>query len=130
MMPLALLAWLLPVATGVCLVALARPFGGAHLESAPGTICLGSALGIGVSSAFFFGWTLLGWNGGWPVVAVEAGVGESLRRLVGTRGIVYGIDRFGASAPTADLAEEYGFTPDQLAGTVIEHLRTDWSAES
>ncbi|MBW2666569.1 MAG: transketolase [Deltaproteobacteria bacterium] len=73
--------------------------------------------------------SLLG-DGSTPVVAVEAGVGESLRRLVGTLGIVYGIDRFGASAPAADLAEEFGFTPDQLAGTVIEQLRKDWSAES
>ena len=68
--------------------------------------------------------TLLG-DGSTPVVAVEAGVGESLRRLVGARGIVYGIDRFGASAPTPDLAEEFGFTPDQLAGSVIEHLHQD-----
>jgi transketolase len=60
-----------------------------------------------------------------PVVAVEAGVGESLRRLVGSRGLVYGIDRFGASAPAADLAEEFGFTPDKLAGRILDHLRRD-----
>jgi transketolase len=62
---------------------------------------------------------------GTPVVAVEAGVGESFRRLVGSRGLVYGIDRFGASAPTADLAEEFGFTPDELAASVLEHIRRD-----
>jgi transketolase len=62
---------------------------------------------------------------GTPVVAVEAGVGESLRRLVGARGLVYGIDRFGASAPTADLAEEFGFTPDKLARRVLAHLRRE-----
>jgi transketolase len=60
---------------------------------------------------------------GTPVVAVEAGRGESLRRFVGARGFVYGIDRFGASAPLADLARYFGFTPDQLAGRVLEHLR-------
>jgi transketolase len=65
---------------------------------------------------------------GTPVVAVEAGVGESFRRLVGSRGLVYGIDRFGASAPTADLAREFGFTPDQLAGRVLAHLRKDSGA--
>jgi transketolase len=32
-----------------------------------------------------------------PVVVVEAGRGESLRRLAGTRGLVYGIDRFGSA---------------------------------
>jgi transketolase len=62
---------------------------------------------------------------GTPVVAVEAGVGESFRRLVGSRGLVYGIDRFGASAPTADLAEEFGFTPDKLAAGILEHIRGD-----
>jgi transketolase len=60
---------------------------------------------------------------GTPVVAVEAGRAESLRRFVGPRGLVYGIDRFGASAPLADLARFFGFTPDQLAGRVLEHLR-------
>jgi transketolase len=56
------------------------------------------------------------------VVAVEAGRGETLRRLVGPRGLVYGIDRFGASAPHPDLAEAFGFTPDQLAARVLAHL--------
>jgi transketolase len=60
---------------------------------------------------------------GTPVVAVEAARGESLRGLVGGRGLVYGIDRFGASAPTADLAAYFGFTPDRLAGRVVEHVR-------
>jgi transketolase len=56
------------------------------------------------------------------VVAVEAGRGETLRRLVGSRGLVYGIDRFGASAPHADLAEAFGFTPERLAARVLAHL--------
>jgi transketolase len=59
---------------------------------------------------------------GTPVVAVEAGRGESLRRLVGHRGLVYGIDRFGASAPYARLAEYFGFTPDRLSARVLEHM--------
>ncbi|MDH3521407.1 MAG: transketolase, partial [Myxococcales bacterium] len=50
-----------------------------------------------------------------PIVALEAGRGESLRRLVGGRGLVYGIERFGASAPAADLAEHFGFTPDRVS---------------
>ena len=66
---------------------------------------------------------------GTPVVAVEAGRGESLRRFVGTRGLVYGIDRFGASAPLADLARFFGFTPDQLSARVVEHLRGLEAAE-
>jgi transketolase len=59
---------------------------------------------------------------GTPVVAVEAGCGESLRRLVGSRGLVYGMTSFGASAPYADLARHFGFTPDQLAARVRAHL--------
>jgi transketolase len=57
-----------------------------------------------------------------PVVAVEASRGESLRRLVGARGLVYGVDRFGASAPSEALAEAYGFTPERLAARVLAHL--------
>ena len=59
---------------------------------------------------------------GTPIVAIEAGRGESLRRLVGHRGLIYGIDTFGASAPYADLAAHYGFTPDQLSARVLELL--------
>jgi len=55
---------------------------------------------------------------GTKIVAVEAGRAESFRKLVGRRGMVYGIDRFGASAPAAALAEEFGFTPDALAERV------------
>jgi transketolase len=62
-------------------------------------------------------------NDGTPVIAVEAARAESLRRLMGRNGLLYGIDRFGASAPLADLAREYGFTPDQLADRVHSHLR-------
>lgn len=60
---------------------------------------------------------------GVPVVAIEAGRGESLRRLVGGDGLVYGIDRFGASAPLKDLASAFGFTPDQVAARVQAHVR-------
>ena len=61
---------------------------------------------------------------GTPLVAVEAGRGESLRALVGASGLVHGIGRFGASAPQADLAARFGFTPDQLAARVLDHARS------
>lgn len=57
-----------------------------------------------------------------PVVAVEASSAESLRRLIGRNGLIYGIDRFGSSAPFSDLAEEYGFTAEKLRVRVREHL--------
>jgi len=59
-----------------------------------------------------------------PVVAVEASRALSFHGLVGPRGLVHGIDRFGASAPWKDLAEEYGFTPEHLAAAVRSHLET------
>ncbi len=59
-----------------------------------------------------------------PVVALEVGRGESLRRFAGHRGLVYGIDGFGASAPYETLAEHFGFTPEQVAERVAEHLRS------
>ncbi len=58
-----------------------------------------------------------------PVVAIEAARGQSLRALVGPRGLVYGIDRFGASAPYTDLAEFFGFTPDRVCARVLEHIQ-------
>ncbi len=60
---------------------------------------------------------------GVPVVAVEAARGESWRGLVGGRGLVQGIDRFGASAPARRLADFFGFTPDRLAARILEWLR-------
>jgi transketolase len=48
---------------------------------------------------------------GLPCVAVEAAHPMSWHGLVGARGAVVGIDRFGASAPYQRLYEEYGITP-------------------
>ncbi len=61
-------------------------------------------------------------TGSVPVVAVEAASARTLYELVGGNGFVYGIDRFGASAPPAKLAEVYGFTPDALTKRVREFL--------
>jgi len=55
---------------------------------------------------------------GTPIVAIEAGRGESLRRFVGRRGLVIGMQSFGASAPYSALAEHFGFTPDKVARAV------------
>ena len=57
------------------------------------------------------------------VVAVEAARGDSLHKLLGTNGMVCGIDRFGASAPYTDLAEFFGFTPDKLCARIREAVR-------
>ncbi len=55
---------------------------------------------------------------GTPIVAIEAGRGETLRRFVGRRGLVIGMESFGASAPYADLAEHFGFTAKNVAKRV------------
>jgi len=53
-------------------------------------------------------------------VAIEAGVSLYWRHLVGDRGRVIGIDRFGASAPADQLFAEYGFTVENVVSTVRE----------
>ncbi|MFP6639092.1 MAG: transketolase C-terminal domain-containing protein, partial [Myxococcota bacterium] len=59
---------------------------------------------------------------GTPVVAVEAGRGESFRRFVGRRGLIIGMQDFGESAPYKALAEHFGFTPDQVVARIEAHL--------
>jgi len=51
-------------------------------------------------------------------VAVEAGSSLGWERYVGEEGVVIGLDRFGASAPAGVLAEELGFTPENVAASV------------
>jgi transketolase len=60
---------------------------------------------------------------GLPRVAVEAGVTDYWRKYVGLEGAVVGIDRFGESAPAADLFEHFGFTPENVAAAVRSVLR-------
>jgi len=57
-----------------------------------------------------------------PIVAIEAGRGETLRRFVGRRGLVIGMESFGASAPYAALAEHFGFTAEHVARRVKQHV--------
>jgi len=61
---------------------------------------------------------------GTPLVAVEAGLGESLRAVVGRKGLIYGMKGFGASAPWQDLAEHFGFTPEKLTKAVLDFVRS------
>ena len=49
------------------------------------------------------------------VAVVEAARGLEWWRLAGKDGLVVGIDRFGASAPEKALADEFRFTPQQVA---------------
>ena len=55
---------------------------------------------------------------GLPRVAVEAGVSDFWRKYVGLEGAVIGVDRFGESAPAADLFKFFAFTAERVAGAV------------
>ena len=55
---------------------------------------------------------------GIPRVSIEAGVTMGWGDLVGEGGLSIGIDRFGASAPAEVLAEQFGFTADQVTAKV------------
>jgi transketolase len=55
---------------------------------------------------------------GLPRVAVEAGVTDYWRKYVGLEGAVVGIDRFGESAPAADLFKFFGIDAAHVAEAV------------
>jgi len=55
-----------------------------------------------------------------PRVAVEAGVTLGWRDIVGESGAVIGIDRFGASAPGAEVAKRLGLTVEAVVKKAVE----------
>jgi transketolase len=55
-------------------------------------------------------------------LAVEAGVAQGWHRYVGSRGDVLAVDRFGASAPSAVVMREYGFTVDNVCRRAVALL--------
>ncbi|MFQ5523574.1 MAG: transketolase [Acidimicrobiia bacterium] len=57
-----------------------------------------------------------------PRVSIEAAATFGWERIVGADGLSIGINRFGASAPAADLAHHFGFTPQSVAERVRRHL--------
>jgi transketolase len=55
-------------------------------------------------------------------VSIEAGITMGWDKYIGPNGLAIGIDHFGASAPGKDLAEEFGFTTDQVEKKIRNHL--------
>jgi len=55
---------------------------------------------------------------GLPRVAIEAGVTDHWWKYVRASGAVLGVDRFGESAPAADVYRHFGLTVDNLVATV------------
>jgi transketolase len=59
---------------------------------------------------------------GVPRLAVEAGVTDFWRKYVGLEGGVVGIDRYGESAPAADVFKYFGFTVENVVKTLKQVL--------
>jgi transketolase len=48
-------------------------------------------------------------------VSIEAATTMGWHKYVGDRGVAFGIDHFGTSAPASDIAKKFGFTPENIA---------------
>ncbi len=56
------------------------------------------------------------------VVSIEAGVTQGWERYTGVAGLNIGLDRFGASAPAAQLFEHFGFSAEKIVPQILEKL--------
>jgi len=59
---------------------------------------------------------------GLPIASLEAAVTFGWTDVIGSDGLAIGIDHYGASAPAAVLAEEFGFTPAKVAAKLVSWL--------
>lgn len=57
-------------------------------------------------------------------IAIEAGASAGWYRYTGLKGLVFGIDSFGASAPGNIMFEAFGFATDQIAPKIEQYLQT------
>ena len=55
-------------------------------------------------------------------MSIEAAATLGWAKYVGDKGFTFGIDRFGTSAPLADVAKAYGFTPENVAQTALDRF--------
>jgi transketolase len=60
-----------------------------------------------------------------PVLAIEAGVSRFWRAYTGFDGDVIGIDRFGESAPAAQVAETLGLTVSAVTERALALARAE-----
>ncbi len=56
-------------------------------------------------------------------VSIEAGTTFGWERYTGLHGLKFGIDRFGASGPAADLYKKFGLTADAITPQILTRLR-------
>jgi transketolase len=54
-------------------------------------------------------------------ISIEAGVTLGWQIYTGESGLNIGIDHFGDSAPSEDLAKEYGFTCEAVCARISDH---------
>ena len=54
-----------------------------------------------------------------PIVAIEAASPLSWYRLVGERGMIFGIETFGMSAPAAEVYDHFGLTPKAITENIV-----------
>jgi len=54
-------------------------------------------------------------------VSIEAGSEQGWYRYVGRKGITVCLESFGASAPAADLSDEFGFTEEAIVERILTH---------
>ena len=55
-------------------------------------------------------------------MSIEAAATFGWKQWVGDRGLAFGIDHFGRSAPMADIAKAFGFTPDNIAKVALDRF--------
>jgi transketolase len=55
-------------------------------------------------------------------MSIEAGATLGWSKYVGDRGLAFGIDHFGTSAPAADVARDFGFTAENIAKLALDHF--------
>ncbi|WP_434328480.1 transketolase [Mycoplasma capricolum subsp. capricolum] len=56
-------------------------------------------------------------------IAIEMGASAIWYKYVGDDGLVYGIDRFGESAPANNVIKEFGFTKENITNKILESLK-------
>ena len=59
-----------------------------------------------------------------PIFGLTAGLPINLSELVGSKGMVFGLDHFGMSAPAKVLDVEFGFTPENVYNQVSKYLES------
>jgi len=56
-------------------------------------------------------------------ISMEAGIIHGWEKYIGPNGLSIGINHFGASAPGMNLAQEFGFTAEQVEVKIRDHLK-------